>query len=348
MDLIEKISHVEKYVEDIEFSTSFYQKKLGFNLIAKDNRNSPKQSLLLQNGSALLQLTSSTTSSDPIYQHVKMHGDSIKNIAFQVKNVQACFESALKNNATCILPPQVIADGRMVAKFAKIRVFNYLEHSFWELDSAPHLPFFDYLDMPIRGSNFDLLDMDHIAMCHQPGTIEEVVTFYKKAFLFEDNRREDIHSGISGMKTVVVESPNGNVKFPMVEPMSISSPLYEYLNHNGGAGVHHIAFGTNNITGMVEKMLLAGLQFKKTPESYYRFLKKRNLSLEVDIEELARLSILVDLQENGYLMQIFSKPVSSRPTYFIELIQRMGVGGFGSGNIKALYDSLEQERAVYA
>lgn len=344
MSNVNKIYAIEKFVKDIEASSEFYRGTLGYRKIAvSDCFHDDGSSYLLELGDSLLILTEGKSKDSTISQHIEKYGEGIQNIILDVSNVNECFQNSVKEGMEPVQAPSMQSGAGSEVEIATVKTFNYVNHTFVHFLKGELLPGFTPVEDDLHLLQENILGVDHLAICHEAETIEKFVNFYTKALGFIDNRREDIHSDISGMKTVVVESPNGNIKFPMVEPCSEKSPLMEFLNHNEGSGIHHIAYRTSNILETVDEACNKGLEFHETPASYYEHIKKQGIQNAELIDELANRSILIDEEQQGYLMQIFTLPIVDRPTLFLEFIQRNNTQGFGSGNIKALYDSLERD-----
>jgi 4-hydroxyphenylpyruvate dioxygenase len=193
-----------------------------------------------------------------------------------------------------------------------------------------------------------LTEIDHFGTSIEAGTLNEWVDYYRQVFGFQLVYEEDVVTANSAMHSKVVQSRSGIVKFPMQEPAlgKRKSQIEEYLESYHGSGVQHLALLTDNIIATVQALRESGIDFLYTPDTYYEALEHRVGTIEEDIDELREQHILIDRDEWGYLLQIFSKPVQSRPTFFIELIQRKDARGFGSGNIKALFEAVERDQAL--
>ena len=193
-----------------------------------------------------------------------------------------------------------------------------------------------------------LLEIDHIALSFPPGELDRSVKTYKSVLNLAISHEEKITTQYSAMNSKVVQNSSGTVRFPMMEPGQgqRKSQIEEYLRYNNGPGVQHLAFSCKDIVETVRAFRNAGVEFLKTPQTYYDLLSARIGAIPEDVEVLRDLNVLVDRDEWGHLLQIFTKPITSRPTLFFELIQREGARGFGSGNIRALFDAVEREQRI--
>ncbi|MBA2655832.1 MAG: VOC family protein [Tatlockia sp.] len=335
LDLIEKIAYIEMYVGNIFQAKNFLINAMKFEHISiKKNENS--LSYLMKQGDIHILLTSSLLKDTEVANHLIEFGDSIKKISFWVHDVDTCFNNTVSKGAKPIFSPEKKAGVRT----ASVDVFNSLEHEFLQISSLDKIPGFDY-DETIIQVNPMLYNIDHIALCHPSNTIGKWVKFYQDAFNFSENKNEDIYSEESGMHIIIMKSPNGRVKLPLVEPSAEKSPLHTYLKYNHGPGVHHIAFETDDVIAAVNHYEQHGGELRKAAPAYYEQAKITYPDQIENIGKLAPYGIMLEQDQKGVLFQIFTKPVVTRPTLFLEFVQRDFCEGFGTVNIKALYETLE-------
>ena len=290
----------------------------------------------MKQGDIHIVLTSGLHKESQVTKHLLEFGDSIKKISFWVHDVDACFENSVKEGALPIFAPEK-KDG---IHTSSIEIFNSLEHEFMLISPIEKIPGFDYVET-LSSKKPMLFNIDHIALCHPSNTIHKWVSFYQKAFSFSENKNEDIYSEESGMHIIIMKSPNGRVKLPLVEPSNERSPLHTYLKYNLGSGVHHIAFETGDIVNAVNHYEQNGGDLRKAPPRYYEEAKKSYPEQSENINKIAPYGVMLEQDNKGVLFQIFTKPVVTRPTLFLEFVQRDVCEGFGTVNIKALYETLE-------
>ncbi len=354
---IKHFDYIELYVGNAPQAAHFYRTALGLTPVAYGGLETgirDRVSFVLEQGSIRLVLTSPVDSDGPIADHVRRHSDSVKDLAFEVKDAAAVFEQALRNGAQPISEPTLIEDDYGQIIKATIAAYGDTVHSFvqragYEGTYFPHFK-------PIRNSfpvtPSGLTAIDHVAVGIEPGELDRWVEFYMRVLSFHELHEEMISTDNSSMKSKVVENGSGAIKFPMVEPApsktSKRSQIDEYLAYHHGPGAQHIAFLCEDIVSTIRNIKDRGITLlQSTPKTYYELLRERVPSLNEEvIEALRELHILVDRDKWGTLMQIFSKPVQSRPTMFLEFIQRDGARGFGGGNIKALFEAVEREQAL--
>ena len=306
-------------------------------------------SYVLGHGPIRLIVSSSVDHSGPMAEEVRLHGDAVKEIGFTVKDAAETFHQALLCGALPVAEPAVKEDGSGKVTTAAVRAYGDVVHSFIQRSEydGQFLP--GYQPLPPAGNALSgcLLEIDHIAVSFPPGELDRGVETYKGLGL-ELCHEENITTQYSAMKSKVVQNCAGNVRFPMMEPGKgqRKSQIEEYLKYNNGPGVQHVAFSCKDIVETVRAFQNAGVEFLKTPQAYYDLLSARVGEIHQDVEVLRDLNILVDRDEWGHLLQIFTKPISGRPTLFFELIQREGARGFGSGNIRALFDAVEREQRI--
>lgn len=344
------IEYVEIWVEDAASIATMYQETFGFDRIAEagpETGFSGHRSIVLAQGTANVIITSSTGSEGPVADFVARHGDAVRDIAFEVDDVEEVFSHAVARGAQTILEPShSIRKGVNVAR-ATLSGFEDVVHSLIQrdgpfLDSLPN--YYKPIEVHKSPKPFLFDAIDHVAMCLRTGTLDEVAEYYKRVFDFEDGHRELVYTDRSGMNARVVQF--GSIKFPLQEPLATNStgPIAEFLDLNCGAGVYHVAFLTNDIVHTLREIQRNDVEVVPTPGRYYDMLTNRVGSIDECVDDLRDLSVLVDRDEWGYLLQVFTRSLHKRQTLFFEVIQRKNARGFGSGNIRALFDAVESDR----
>lgn len=346
-DLILGIDYIEFYVSNLPQAVHFYKTTLGFTPIAYRTYENSISTLLKQNDIHLI-LTSSKEP-DEISADVNKHGDGIKDIALATVDINHSFKEAVRFRANAILPPTLLQDdnGNEIKK-AIVSVFGDTHHSLIERKEKSEffLPNFTACENVQNQSESGLISIDHLAICLKKGSLEQWSKFYQEAFGFYEFFREDLMTKKSGMNSIVVQNKQKNCLFTLLEPVSGSdkSQIENFLDYYQGEGVQHIAFLSSNIIHSVELLQRKGLEFLSIPSSYYQALPERIQGIK-NLKLIEKLQILVDRDKDGLLFQIFSKVIQTRPTFFIEIIQREGSKSFGSGNIRALFEAIEKEEA---
>jgi 4-hydroxyphenylpyruvate dioxygenase len=290
----------------------------------------------------------------PLGEHVARHGDGVVDVMLEVPDARAAFAAAVERGATVAREPHEVTDEHGTATLAAIHTFGETAHSFVSLDgyAGPYLPGWVVHQPFVTPAAQDFwTGIDHVVGNVELGRMDEWVEFYHRILGFTDMAEfvgEDIATEYSALMSKVVANGSRKVKFPLNEPAAGKkrSQIDEYLDFYGGPGVQHIALVTPDIVGSVEAMTAAGVEFLATPDSYYDELATWVGETRVPLDTLRRLRILADRDEDGYLLQIFTKPVQDRPTVFFELIERHGSEGFGKGNFKALFEAIEREQGL--
>ncbi|GBF79078.1 4-hydroxyphenylpyruvate dioxygenase [Aphanothece sacrum] len=353
---IKKIDYVEFYVSNAQQAAYFYQTAFGFKVIGYAGLETGVReytSYLLEQGNIHFILTSPLISQGHISDYIKLHGDGVYDIALLVDNVENVFQTAVNKGAKSILEPTLtkIAKGYII-KATLAAYQGDLSHSLIERHNYnSFLPQYYPISSPQLVEGVGLIEIDHVVINTELGNRNKWTNFYENIFQFysyQEFRQEDIATEYSALTSTVLTNQNGQIKFPINEPVEgrYKSQIQEYLDFHMGSGVQHIALRTNDIIKTVKKLRLNGVKFLEIPDAYYdRISEKANLINE-DINSLKELKILLDQDEKGYLLQIFTKPLASRPTFFIEIIQREGSPGFGQGNFKALFEAIEVEQAA--
>lgn len=346
------IDHVELYVGNAAQAAYFYEHAYGFRRVAYrglETGDRERVSHVLQQGRIRLVLTGALHSDSAVAAHQHNHGDGVKVIALSVPSVQQAWEHATSRGARGIRAPHEEHDAHGVVKLATIATYGETVHTFVERGSydGPFLPGYEAVEAPSQDSGM-LLTIDHIV-----GNVEhmdEWVSYYEEVFGMREMLHfsdEDISTEYSALMSKVVTSGNGVVKFPINEPADgkRKSQIEEYLEFYEGPGAQHIAVATRDIVGTVAEMRRRGVEFLSIPASYYDEVPTRVPEVATMVDDLREQGILVDRDDEGYLLQIFTKPVGDRPTMFFEVIERHGARGFGDGNFKALFEALEREQA---
>jgi 4-hydroxyphenylpyruvate dioxygenase len=283
------------------------------------------------------------------------HGDGVKDIAFEVDDVRAAFAYAVGHGAVGVVAPTVQEDEFGSFEYATIRAYGDTTHSFLNRDryKGVFAPGFKQLDpdrySPSTFHSVGLKAIDHIVANVEEGKMDEWVRWYERVLGFKQLIHfddKDISTDYTALMSKVMQNGTGRIKFPINEPAKARrrSQIDEYLQFYGGPGVQHIALATGNIIETVRAMRANDVSFLRVPSAYYDMLPERVGTIKEDMAELAELGILVDKDDEGYLLQIFTKPVEDRPTLFFEVIQRRGSRSFGKGNFKALFEAIEREQ----
>ena len=348
--------HIEFYVGNARQSAYFYRAAFGMSLVAyagPETGRRDRASYVLQQGKIRFVLTTALRSDSDIAAHVHQHGDGVRAIALWVDDARSAWEETTKRGARSIQEPTVTedADGRVVT--ASIAAYGDTIHTFVERKDYRGVFFPGYQTMPPDevARPVGLLHVDHVVGNVGWNAMNEWVDFYARVMgfsLYQHFDDKDISTEYSALMSKVMANGNGYVKFPINEPAEgkRKSQIEEYLDFYGGPGVQHMALATNDILTTVSKMKEQGVSFLIVPHTYYAELQGRVGKIDEAVEELERLGILVDRDDEGYMLQIFTRPVEDRPTVFYEIIQRKGSRSFGKGNFKALFEAIEREQAL--
>ncbi len=348
---------VEFYVGNAKQSAYYYQAAFGYELVAYAGPETglrDRASYVLQQGKIRLVLTTSLLPDSEISEHVRQHGDGVKVMALWVDDARQSWEETTKRGARSAFEPYTIEDEHGSVTLAGIYTYGESIHTFVERTNytGPFMPGFVAKSSTVpQSAPVGLLHVDHCVGNVGWGEMNQWVKFYedvmgfKLLLTFDD---EDISTEYSALMSKVVSNGNGYVKFPINEPAEgkKKSQIEEYLDYYHSPGVQHIAIATNDIRTTVTELRRRGVEFLSVPGAYYDDLLERIGAIDEDLESLKALNLLVDRDEEGYLLQIFTKPVEDRPTVFYEIIQRKGAKSFGKGNFKALFESIEREQAL--
>ncbi|WP_339916025.1 4-hydroxyphenylpyruvate dioxygenase [Yeosuana marina] len=352
--------YVEFYVGNAKQSAHFYKTAFGFQSYAYrglETGSKDSVSYVLKQDKITLVLTTPLSSKSPINEHIVKHGDGVKVIALWVEDAKKAYEETTKRGAKSYMEPVVEKDEHGEVVRAGIYTYGETVHMFVERKNynGTFLPGFRKWESDYNPTPVGLKYIDHMVGNVGWGQMNTWVKWYEEVMGFENFLSFDdkqIHTEYSALMSKVMSNGNGRIKFPINEPAKGKkrSQIEEYLDFYESAGVQHIAVSTDNIIATVSQLKARGVEFlPPPPQAYYddipRRLGEHKDMMTEDLNELQNLSIMVDADEEGYLLQIFTKPVEDRPTLFFEIIQRMGAKGFGAGNFKALFESIEREQA---
>lgn len=354
---IQAIDYVELYVGNAKQAAHYYRTAFGFGVKAYAGLETgvrDRASYMLEQGEIRLVLTGALNGDSPIADHVRRHGDGVKDIALRVEDCESAFRETVARGATPIMAPTEFRDDHGVLKKATIATYGDTVHTFVERKGYQGVwaPGF----RAVTGATAEARPVGVAAIDHMVGNVElnkmlTWVKFYEDVMgfaQFQTFEDKDISTEYSALMSKVMAGGHGKVKFPINEPAEgrKKSQIQEYLDFYGSPGVQHIALITGDILKTVSQLRDNGVEFLNTPDSYYDELEARVGQIPEPLDELRRLKILVDRDEEGYLLQVFSKPVQDRPTVFFEIIQRKGSRGFGKGNFKALFEAIEREQEL--
>lgn len=347
--------HVEIYCGNAKQSAFYYQAAFGFNLVAYsglETGNKEQTSYVLQQEKLRIVLTSALTPESPINAHLAKHGDGVKYLALWVDDATQSWKETTSRGAISVLEPTVMKDEFGEVVVSAIQTYGDTVHKFVERKNytGAFMPGFIAKSSTMEVKPIGLQYIDHCVGNVELGKMNHWVKFYEEVMgfglllTFDD---KDISTEYTALMSKVVSNGNGYVKFPINEPAKgrKKSQIEEYIDFYQGAGVQHIAVATKDIIFTVGELRKRGVDFLEVPATYYDDLIDRVGEIKEDLEILKDLNILVDRDDEGYLLQIFTKPVQDRPTLFFEIIQREGAQSFGKGNFKALFEAIEREQA---
>ena len=380
---LKKIHHVEFYVGNAKQAEFYYRKAFGFSRAAYsglETGNRETTSYLMRQNRVNFVLTTPLSPDHPAAEHIKQHGDGVRDIAFQVEDADHAFSEAVKRGAHAVTEPHDLTDKNGSVRHAAIATYGDTVHSFISYNSVSStrsngqsatvngvqppaaaaggtdrhvysgifLP--GFVEQPVEGEEVGIQLVDHIVGNVELGKMNYWCDFYRdvlgffRYITFDD---KDISTEYSALMSIVMSDGGHNIKFPINEPAESKkgiSQIQEYIDYYRSAGAQHIALLCKDIEHTVSKLQENGVEFLRVPDTYYEEIPERIGEIDENIEDLKKLGILVDRDEEGYLLQIFTKPVEDRPTVFYEILQRKGCKGFGKGNFKALFVSIEEEQ----
>ena len=349
--------YVEFYVGNAKQAAHYYTSAFGFQIVAYAGLETgirDKTSYVLQQGKIRLVLSTAMHPDSEIAEHVKVHGDGVKDLALWVDDATSAYNETMKRGAVSVMEPITTMDEFGSVTRAAIKTYGETIHTFVERKdyTGIFMPGFT----PVKKSAYapaevGLQYVDHCVGNVYLGEMNQCVDFYAEVMGFRNLRSfddKDISTEYTALMSKVMANGNDRIKFPINEPAigRKKSQIEEYLDFYHGQGVQHIAMATNNIIETVRALKGRCVDFLYVPDSYYDSILDRVGTIDEDLEPLRELGILIDRDEEGYLLQIFTKPVQDRPTLFYEIIQRKGALSFGKGNFKALFESIEREQAL--
>ncbi|KAJ5669621.1 hypothetical protein N7462_010691 [Penicillium macrosclerotiorum] len=371
--------HVHWYVGNAKQAASYYITRMGFKRIAYRGLETGSRGIcshVIRNGDITFILTSPLRALDQlerftadeqeqlreVHSHLEKHGDGVKDVSFEVDDVDAVFFAALKNGAKVVSKPRILKDNHGHVKVATIQTYGETTHTLIERNQyrGVFLPGYrveEANEDPISKflPGVDLKRIDHCVGNQDWNEMDKICEYYENALGFHRFWSVDdsqICTEFSALKSIVMASPNEIVKMPINEPAKgkKQSQIEEYVDFYNGAGVQHIALLTDDIIRDITNLKARGVEFIKVPETYYtdmqERLKESGLVLKEDFDTIRSLDILIDFDEGGYLLQLFTKHLMDRPTVFIEIIQRHNFSGFGAGNFKSLFEAIEREQEL--
>jgi 4-hydroxyphenylpyruvate dioxygenase len=350
---LKRIHHVELWVGNARQAAYFYRKAFGFSQVAYsglETGNRETASYVLAQGRVRLVLSTPYDPNHPASEHIRLHGDGARDIALLVEDADFAFAEAVRRGAEPAVEPRDLTDERGTVRHAAIRTYGETIHSFvsYARYDGAFLPGFTPAE--VSETPTGIAAVDHVVGNVELGAMSRWAEWYSKVMgfsryiTFDD---KDISTEYSALMSIVMSDDSHFVKFPINEPApgKKKSQIDEYLDAYRGPGVQHVALLCKDVIETVGRLRDNGVDFLRVPDSYYEELPARVGEIEEPITQLKDLGILVDRDEEGYLLQIFTKPVQDRPTVFYEIIQRKGSRGFGKGNFKALFESIEREQA---
>jgi 4-hydroxyphenylpyruvate dioxygenase len=364
---LKKIHHVEFYVGNAKQAEFYYRKAFGFSRAAYRGLETGQRDLtsyLMRQVNINFVLTTPMHPEHPAAEHIKQHGDGVRDIAFYVEDADHAYNESVKRGAKGVIEPHDMSDDNGTVRHAAIATYGDTIHSFYSYNSprsgaesngddkysyvGPFLP--GFTEQNVEGEQTGIMMVDHIVGNVELGKMNEWCDFYRdvmgffRYITFDD---KDISTEYSALMSIVMSDGGHNIKFPINEPAEGKggkSQIQEYIDFYRSAGAQHLALLCRDIRSTVAKLMENGVEFLSIPDTYYDDLSDRVGCIDEDIESLKKLGILVDRDDEGYLLQIFTKPVEDRPTVFYEILQRKGCKGFGKGNFKALFVSIEEEQ----
>ena len=353
--MINGTDYIELIVGNAKQAAHFYQTQFGFEPIAYrglETGDREKVSWVMRQNKITLVLTSPLTAESQLNEHLRLHGDGVKDVAFWVDDARAAWAFATGKGATSFSEPVTLTDEYGTLIHASIRTYGDTIHSFIQRDKYHGLFMPGYTPVRSRlktrpvGLNF----VDHFVGNQPEEQMQMIARWYEEKLGFHrfwtaDDK--DISTEYTSLRSIVVANKNERIKMPINRPAAglRKSQIQEFVEYYSGPGVQHIALDTKDIVKTVGQLAENGVEFLKTPDSYYKELPGRVGAIDEDISQLQKLGILVDRDEFGYMLQIFTAPVQDRPTLFFEIIQRKGSKSFGKGNFKALFEAIEREQA---
>jgi 4-hydroxyphenylpyruvate dioxygenase len=351
---LEGTDYIEFYVGNAKQAAHFYKSVFGFQSLAYSGPETgvrDRASYAIRQNKLTFVLTTPLKIDNPIAEHIYKHGDGVKAIALRVKDATSAWQETTRRGGKSYLEPKTLTDDHGKVVMSGIHTYGDTVHLFIEREdyTGAFMPGFEKWEPGFETESTGLQYVDHCVGNVGWNQMNPWVKFYEEVMGFRNILSfddKDISTEYSALMSKVMSNGNGFVKFPINEPAEgkKKSQVEEYLDFYNGEGVQHVAIATKNIVETVEELQRRGLAFLNIPSTYYDELPARVGHIDEDLEPLKRLGILVDRDNEGYLLQIFTKPVEDRPTLFFEIIQRKGAKSFGKGNFKALFEALEKEQ----
>lgn len=350
---IDGFDYIEFFVGNALQACYYYNQGFGFDVIGYrglETGNRDAVSYVLKQGHVSIVLTAALKPDHAVASHVMQHGDGVKNVAMRTRDVRKAYETAIARGARSIQEPTEVTDENGTYISASIATYGETVHTF--LDRSNYKGFGPgFKEVKNKtGQPVGLSTVDHVVGNVEGNKLDQWVEFYSKIFgfhIYQYFDAKDISTQYSALVSKVMSNRSGSIRLPINEPFEQGlrkSQITEYLDFYHAPGVQHIAITTRDIIATVKELRSRGIEFLNAPPSYYEALPERVGAIDEDIAELAKWGILVDRESEGYLLQIFTKPVQDRPTLFFEIIQRKGAKGFGKGNFQALFESIEKEQ----
>jgi 4-hydroxymandelate synthase len=353
---IQGIDHIEFYVADLQRWTGDLTSAYGFTVCGSGDAGTGlvgARSVLLRQGRAQLVLTTPRSASHPATEYLRSHGDGVATVALRTGDLAAAYAEATAGGAAPLAPPSFAAGDGSCVGTASVAALGDVTHKLVERTGPADefAPGTIEMIRPAPEHGHGLFEaIDHLAVCLQPGRLDDTVRVYQQAFGLGEIFDERIEVGGQAMLSKVVQDSTTKVTFTLIEPDLTREPgqIDEFLAAHGGPGVQHVALRTGDITGAVRALAGLGVEFLTTPPSYYAALEARLGSLAIPAAELAEINVLADRDRYGEMFQIFARSTHERRTFFFELIERRGAQTFGSANIRALYEAIERRRTATA
>jgi 4-hydroxyphenylpyruvate dioxygenase len=361
--------HIELYVGNAKQAAHYYRTAFGFQPVAYAGPETgvrDRASWVLREGNIRFVLTAGLDPDHGAVDHQRLHGDGVRDVAFAVPDAEAAFQTALERGAQPFHGPRVLEDDRGKVVVSAIRVYGDTIHSFVDASnySGAFLPGYRAIEAGAEeglkplwtvppAKNCGLRHIDHVVANVELGRMTTWGRFYEEVMGFTQlvhYSDEQISTEYSALMSKVVWDGEGRIKLPINEPAGgrKKSQIEEYLDYYRAPGVQHLALATDDIIATVSRLLTNGVRFMRVPDTYYADVRRRLdwARIDADVDRLAEHNVLVDQDDEGYLLQIFTEPVQDRPTLFYEVIERHGSRGFGVGNFKALFEAIEREQAA--
>jgi 4-hydroxyphenylpyruvate dioxygenase len=354
---LQGIDYIEFYVGNARQAAYFYRSAFGMSLIAyrgPETGNRESCSYVVQQGKIRFILTTPLRPDHPITEHIRVHGDGVKDLALLVDDAESAYCETTRRGAVGAMETTVLRDSDGEIRKSAIAVYGDTVHTFVERKNyrGVFMPGFvavknaDQVARPVG-----LKHVDHAVANVGWGEMNPWVQFYARVMgfsLYQHFDDKDVSTEYSALMSKVMANGSGRIKFPINEPAvgKKKSQIEEYLDFYGSAGIQHIAMATGDIIETVSRLRAQGIEFLRVPQTYYTELAGRVGKIDEPVDKLAELGVLVDRDDEGYMLQIFTRPVEDRPTLFFEIIQRKGSRSFGKGNFKALFEAIEREQAL--